>query len=279
MSKPNINNYSGTNHLRVHFRQKGQGNNWDSNNNNQKMNDKANYVRYLETYEKSKWELVEHEFKVDENTDKLKHIVFVIEEGRVAIDDIELFEKCPWEIAIQNKEYFATHNYPIKEQASEILYAGRDVTGNWAQGDVILRNNSDVHFTAGQKIIIVHGFKTEPGAKFIAEITPCNNSSSQRIINDNSTQNNYEFENENNPTEKQIQISPNPNSGIFNIELLEPKGNAAFHIYNTFGQLMLQQQISSTQNQIDLSSFGKGIYLLHITSKENNTIVKKVVVQ
>lgn len=40
---------------------------------------------------------------------------------------------------------------------------------------------------------------------------------------------------------------------------------------------MLQQQISSTQHQIDLCHFGKGIYLLHITSQGNKTTIHIVV--
>jgi hypothetical protein len=277
LSKTNIESYSGLNHLRVHLRHKGGSANWDSYNNNQKMNDVGNYQKSLEQYEKSKWELIEHEITIDSDKDKLKHIVFVIDEGRVGIDDIELFEKCPVEIAIQNKQYFATHNYPIKEQASEILYAGRNVTGNWSQGDVIVQNNADVHFAAGQKIVIGPGFKTELGAKFIAEITPCANSSSQRI--NNSANNNEEREIENQLKNSFIEIYPNPTHGQFTIEIPNIAENTNLKFYNTYGQLMLQQQINSNQTQIDLSLFGKGLYLLHLKTDEGEINIKKIIVQ
>lgn len=264
-----INKTSGRNHLRVHLTSKLQ--NWKYYNSDNEID----ISTVFEPQGDCVWKQKESVFMVSKNN--LKNIIFFVEEGAFAIYDIELFEKCPWEIAIQNKKYFATHNYPIKEQASEILYAGRDVTGNWAQGDVIVQNNADVHFTAGQKIVIVPGFKTELGAKFIAEITPCANSSSQRIINSENINEEYELENQLNNSF--IEIYPNPTNGQFTVEIPDITENSNLKIYNTYGQLMLQQQINSNPTQIDLSGFEKGIYFVRFQTKEQECFVEKLVLQ
>jgi hypothetical protein len=42
---------------------------------------------------------------------------------------------------------------------------------------------------------------------------------------------------------------------------------------------MLQQQITSTKTQLDLSPFGKGLYVLQISDEQNNVNTNKIVVQ
>ncbi|MFN4235111.1 MAG: T9SS type A sorting domain-containing protein [Bacteroidia bacterium] len=159
----------------------------------------------------------------------------------------------------------------VKLRAKTLLTANCNITPN----------NYNVNFVAGNTVSLTHGFSS--GNNFRAYLDNCDDGIIvQRIEhnNDNDTlQNTTEaFKTIFEDFEEQIIIYPNPNSGIFTIELAEPQENTTMQIYNTFGQLMLQQQINSTQIQIDLSTFGKGIYFVHITSKESNTIVKKVVV-
>jgi len=77
-------------------------------------------------------------------------------------------------------------------------------------------------------------------------------------------------------------IFPNPNTGLFNVELtgLVNEQPMSVKIYNAFGQYILdrtQMPIGNEYNaQLDLSQFAKGIYLLQIQQGNWETIRKIV---
>jgi hypothetical protein len=66
---------------------------------------------------------------------------------------------------------------------------------------------------------------------------------------------------------------------MLTIEAPDINENTTLKIYNTFGQLMLQQQITSTKTQLDLSPFVKGLYVVQISDEQNNVNTNKIVVQ
>lgn len=68
--------------------------------------------------------------------------------------------------------------------------------------------------------------------------------------------------------EKSISVYPNPASELLNIELSE---NADVKIYNISGQLMLQRNIESNRNSLDISQLTRGFYIAEITTSDKSS--------
>jgi len=80
-----------------------------------------------------------------------------------------------------------------------------------------------------------------------------NNSNSISTINNNS----------------EIQIYPNPSSGIFHINLLNKNWfGAELYIYDLKGQELFKKSLSEKETQINLNNWNKGIYLIKLKSKD-----------
>jgi len=80
----------------------------------------------------------------------------------------------------------------------------------------------------------------------------------------------------------QLDIFPNPNSGVFTLTFnIEKTDNYSVKITNTVGQSVYEEKLNDFNgvysNKVDISSFGKGIYLLSVSNSKNETI-KKVMV-
>ncbi len=74
----------------------------------------------------------------------------------------------------------------------------------------------------------------------------------------------------------QIQIFPNPSSGIFT--LLVNNSNAKVCVRDVMGRCILQKECRNEASDIDLSAEGKGIYFLEVMA-EDKSVVKKIVIQ
>ena len=70
-----------------------------------------------------------------------------------------------------------------------------------------------------------------------------------------------------------ISVYPNPTTGILNITNAE---NATIYIYNISGNLLQVYENAGTHEVIDISSFEEGIYIVHISTSNNEKIIKKV---
>ncbi len=79
-----------------------------------------------------------------------------------------------------------------------------------------------------------------------------------------------------NSVEHDISIFPNPSIGKFNLTTNQLE-NLKIKIYNVYGECILQQILTSSHQQIDLSFHPNGIYFLHL-STDKGTAVKKIVI-
>jgi uncharacterized protein (TIGR02145 family) len=77
-----------------------------------------------------------------------------------------------------------------------------------------------------------------------------------------------------NSINKDILIFPNPAIDKVYINCAEKK-EIKIQIYNVVGECVLQRELNIMTNEIDISSFTKGIYILILTSS-NGTIEKKI---
>jgi PKD repeat protein len=78
-----------------------------------------------------------------------------------------------------------------------------------------------------------------------------------------------------------LDIFPNPNSGIFTVKYqLEKERKAQLEIANTIGKVVRTMPIFSDNNeiQIELKDHSKGIYFVRLIT-ETQTVVKKIVIQ
>jgi photosystem II stability/assembly factor-like uncharacterized protein len=74
---------------------------------------------------------------------------------------------------------------------------------------------------------------------------------------------------------KEVSLFPNPTSG--NIIINTPSGYNKVTVTTAPGQVLYEQPIISSQTHLDLTRFGKGLYYLRLTGK-NNTCIKEIIV-
>ena len=76
-------------------------------------------------------------------------------------------------------------------------------------------------------------------------------------------------------------IRPNPNTGHFTVEFTDPLSTDSFYsVYDAVGKLLFQRPLAkgTESEEVDLSRFGKGTYVVRITSKDG-VCNERVVVQ
>ena len=80
----------------------------------------------------------------------------------------------------------------------------------------------------------------------------------------------------------QVEIIPNPSTGIFDVSIKEINGSINMRIMNLQGQVIKTASINHSQNtftqRVDLSDQAKGIYFVEITAKEG-TEVRKILIK
>ena len=80
---------------------------------------------------------------------------------------------------------------------------------------------------------------------------------------------------------RQLQVRPNPNTGRFTVHFDDPLTVDSFYsVYDNVGRLLYQRPLApgKENEEIDLSRFGKGTYLLRLTNREG-VCNERVVVQ
>lgn len=78
--------------------------------------------------------------------------------------------------------------------------------------------------------------------------------------------------NESIQVQKKVNIFPNPSTGIFQVSINQDNLKS-LRAYSIFGQLRKESKFS---NKIDLSNLENGLYLLEITTRNDEKILKKI---
>lgn len=80
-----------------------------------------------------------------------------------------------------------------------------------------------------------------------------------------------------------IIISPNPTTGVFNVNMKGINGKVTVQCYNVMGSLVATQTIDASAvgsvATIDLSNMAKGVYQVKIQAADGGNIVKQIVLQ
>jgi hypothetical protein len=141
-----------------------------------------------------------------------------------------------------------------------------DATNNITVTNTTIGNGASVEFRAGVNIIFGDGFIAQEGSYMLATITdvyctlpPAMLASEEIIV--------PEIQNAINELETTFKVYPNPNSGMFALELsgVEETAKVTVEIYSMMGERLLQSDLSGSQvYQFDLSAMPKGVYILRI---------------
>jgi hypothetical protein len=76
-----------------------------------------------------------------------------------------------------------------------------------------------------------------------------------------------------------ITISPNPNKGIFTLNMENNQAKIKVEIYNEVGQRVYSAMVNNSKTEIDLSKQGKGIYNVFLTDENKNVVNRNIMVE
>lgn len=80
-----------------------------------------------------------------------------------------------------------------------------------------------------------------------------------------------------NGSDKDVAVFPNPTDGLVTVTIPVAKGSMVMKVTNLTGTVVLMQQLNAERNQVDLSAFPAGVYLMHL-SNEKQTAIRRIVV-
>lgn len=209
--------YTGINTLRIHFSKWGQ--HWYSTNSNNQLWKNAAVIWKNANYPQDvdcNWHQVIFEITVPSNMPDLGEMIIYCEEGAFFIDDVELYKKCPEIILVQNQE-INIFNQSGAYSASDKIIAGNSVDPAYQSGDVIVSSSGSVEFVAGNEVRLKPGFKTS-GGYFHAYNDVCGNN---KVNINKYKERNNKTENVKKNNKESLTIYPNPNNGVFAINVDE----------------------------------------------------------
>lgn len=212
--------------------------------------------------------------------------------------DISLGVMIQYKIKGKNENMFFKGTYKIKtveESVNNPILLDNDQQTNfplneyWADSDIMLNSESSSPYV-NYSITLKPGFIGKPGFSAKASYARteigetkyhyydfnCQNDTrrSKYVFDDNL--NDLSIDNKKIPFESQVLIYPNPNSGLFHINI-DSNINYKIDIYNISGKLIYNNNTYSGE-EINLTYYPKGVYLVRITI-DKEVITKKIVVK
>ena len=155
----------------------------------------------------------------------------------------------PVSVTIDAKNAYLNKPYPI---------LGENLT---TSGSIILKSNKPTLFVALTSVDLKTGFKVPSGSSFQAKLID------KSITLYKSAEGE---DNEDNPFDNNrgniCYIWPNPNDGIFTLQLGEPSNVS---IYDLKGQLIYSKAKSETRFEVDFSNQPAGLYILRVNNRDN----------
>jgi len=79
-------------------------------------------------------------------------------------------------------------------------------------------------------------------------------------------------------SEINFEIFPNPSNGVFNVQMNADTKTMSYEVYDATAKLLFVQLVSDDYFEIDLSSFGQGMYFLRMSDAngQNQTVSKLI---
>lgn len=79
--------------------------------------------------------------------------------------------------------------------------------------------------------------------------------------------------------EANFNLYPNPNNGIFNLDIVQPILNGEIEIRNILGQVVLREEIKQGNNKINSQNLLKGIYTYAVLQNKEVIHIGKVILE
>lgn len=176
-------------------------------------------------------------------------------------------------------------DYELKYIALNEINAGNYVSSG--NDYTIEANNTDVKFEAGQTIRLEPGFTAKEGCKFVATCKPitystkiCNTpaqpSSSNRFSQTNNSNSSSATASFDKVGENSINLSPNPTTGIFALQVQNINGEFTYEVSDIYGRKVLSNNSKLANTNIDLSEQPHGMYIVSL-SANGNQWAKKII--
>ncbi|MGZ4034600.1 MAG: SBBP repeat-containing protein [Bacteroidia bacterium] len=146
------------------------------------------------------------------------------------------------------------------------------VSGVWSMSIALDRSNSicttgffqdTVDFDPGAGVFDLIGDTALYGGFFVQKMNQSGSTSSVGIKKINN--------------ETQISVYPNPSNGSFNLFISEPIKNGNIEVYNSLGELVLNEKITNQQNAIYLKDQMNGLYFIKVMSDGKIIGTEKIV--
>lgn len=133
----------------------------------------------------------------------------------------------------------------------------------------IIHNGANVILTAEDEVNLTAGFETGTGVYFEAGIGPCENAIVPNLPRKKSNLSQFESsldeEAQENAIESKFQVYPNPASkDVF----INAPFISTYRLVNYIGQVVLEGRLQKGKNQINLSKYDNGIYILQVKDQQ-----------
>jgi len=158
-------------------------------------------------------------------------------------------------------------NDNLNDADFEIYNAVNSITAK----NVFINNEKKVVFKAGNNISLQKGFHADKSGYFHAYLEGCNNTKSAKLKSARADNVGYSLQETEEVVELQkekqstdINIYPNPNQGTFNIDLQNNQLPAIVKVYSSSGNLVYNKTHQTSNFDIDISGYSKGIYIVKV---------------
>jgi len=159
----------------------------------------------------------------------------------------------------QGEQYPPGAKNTLKE-SSEIFYSG-DESDIWSAGTILATNTINpgarINFTATDRIVFSTGFKAVKGSSVKAKIESLGVFKSTGISKHDPPDVESLFKD-------LIAVYPNPSKGIVKIETDGLDHPIPLNIFDYMGKVVLKKEIRNELEQIDLTIYPKGIYVVKL---------------
>ncbi len=149
-----------------------------------------------------------------------------------------------------------------KSKTSEHLFGSKIVKYIWDFGNI--NTDKDTSFIKNTE----YDYPSDTGTYFITLLVETNHGCRDTIIKSVVIVPDAPF---------QYLIYPNPNKGIFNIEI-NKQGIYTFRLYSSVGKLVLQKMLMGYERNTIIQKLGKGNYVVSISDSSGNVINQKMTI-
>jgi Secretion system C-terminal sorting domain len=184
-------------------------------------------------------------------------------------------------------------NKTVQYEAKESIFAGSNVTGG-TQGNLDIKDNSNITFAAGKSIVLKPGFSVKAGSTFRSYIKDFSCPAISQMNMVSASKHNLNADNTNINTHDKVEvapplvdmknsngvrISPNPTDGDFSVSIEgADQQKIKIQLYNLIGSLVYNDFVCLDQSKtISLNKQPAGIYLIKIIDHKGKIKTGKII--